>query len=276
MPYTPLELANAFIQTGELTDALDALNQQLIASPTDDDSRRLRIETLLRLAGEEQLKAALVDLDQLANLTVDDLYKRSVIHEKLGHLSEALQAITLAAAQEPQNERLLEREIHLLEANQLDEAALALMAKVPATWRWQQWRGDLAVKIEAWATAIESYSEALSHLLNHTEGMVQTWAIGLQARLLLARAGAYFRQPNFDAAEADYLAAKQLIPDDAMIDFQLGLIAWQRGAESEALKLCQAGWEAAKPRLRDEMRRELASNPGQMALAKALQIEQNE
>ncbi|MBC8171551.1 MAG: hypothetical protein H7X77_07750, partial [Anaerolineae bacterium] len=144
MPYTPLELANAFIQTGELTDALDALNQQLAASPEDDASRRLRVETLLRFKGDEHLQAALADLDQLATLTIDDLVKRSLIHQKRGDLDAASQSMILALQHEPTSERLIERQVHLLQSRGDYAAALKLLEVVPLTWRWQQWRGDLA------------------------------------------------------------------------------------------------------------------------------------
>lgn len=275
MPYSPLELANAFIQTGELTDALDALNQQLMASPMDDDARRLRIETLMRFKDDEHLQMALADLDQLANLAVDDLYKRSVIQEKPGHLDAALASIAAALHHEPTSERLIERQVHLLRSRGDYVAALRILESLPLTWRWQQWRGDLAVLAGKPDDAIRWYTDALAQLLFQTDGLPEVWAIGLQARLLLARAKVYHQQLQFDAAEVDYLTAKYLIPNDPMIDFQLGLIAWQRGQQSEAIALCQAGWQAASSRLREEMQRELTANSGQMALAKALQIDQN-
>ena len=43
MGYSPLQLAQAFIKTGEIEDALDALNQHLEATPSDDETRRLRV-----------------------------------------------------------------------------------------------------------------------------------------------------------------------------------------------------------------------------------------
>ncbi|MBZ0278924.1 MAG: tetratricopeptide repeat protein, partial [Anaerolineae bacterium] len=46
MGYSPMQLAEAFIKTGELTDALDALNQQLETVPQDDYARRLRSQVL--------------------------------------------------------------------------------------------------------------------------------------------------------------------------------------------------------------------------------------
>ena len=42
--YNPITLADAFIQAGELDDALDALNQHLEANPSDDDARRVDID----------------------------------------------------------------------------------------------------------------------------------------------------------------------------------------------------------------------------------------
>ncbi len=84
MGYSPMELAEAFIQTGELPDALDALNQQLTAYPDDETARRLRAQVLMRLPGEEHLRAALHDLDQLASPTAEDGLLRGILLEQLG------------------------------------------------------------------------------------------------------------------------------------------------------------------------------------------------
>ena len=51
--YSPIELAEAFIRTGELADALDALNPHLEAQPNDETALRLRAAVLMRLPGED-------------------------------------------------------------------------------------------------------------------------------------------------------------------------------------------------------------------------------
>src|SRR5690242_19339862 len=79
MPYSPMELADAFIRAGELADALDALNQQLIDQPADDEARRLRAQVLMRIPGEEHVQAALGDLESIASPTQDDNLRRALL-----------------------------------------------------------------------------------------------------------------------------------------------------------------------------------------------------
>ncbi|HEX2623533.1 MAG TPA: hypothetical protein VHL11_25405, partial [Phototrophicaceae bacterium] len=141
MPYTPLELAAAFIKTGELDDALDALNQHLAATPSDDEARRMRIETLLRMPENYQL--ALTDCDALSTPTADDCLKRSILCEKLNNLDSALQSMDTALQLQPGTERLIERQLYLLQLKGDFAAALKLLDVVPSTWRWKQWAGDL-------------------------------------------------------------------------------------------------------------------------------------
>ena len=52
MTYTPLELVVAFIQTGELADALGAIDQHLQDQPADDRVRRWRLKILRQLNGD--------------------------------------------------------------------------------------------------------------------------------------------------------------------------------------------------------------------------------
>jgi tetratricopeptide (TPR) repeat protein len=258
MPYTPLELATAFISTGELDDALDALNEHLAASPDDDEARRLRIDTLMRM--QDKLRLALADLDALTDATANDLARRSVVCEKLGDLDGAVSAVEAALTLSPHDERLLERCIHLLQAQGKYTEALRRLETVPQSWRWQQWRGDLAAQAGQFDQSTAAYTDALTLLDEHTQGMTLAWAASLRARLLLARAQVYRRREQIDAAEADYLEAGKLIPDDPMIGFQRGLIAAQRGNLDTAAAFCIEAYEAAVAPLKESMRHELESD----------------
>jgi tetratricopeptide (TPR) repeat protein len=124
--------------------------------------------------------------------------------------------------------------------------------------------------------AIHHYTDALKLLAVQSDGMAQVWAHPLQANLLLARAEGYRITKQFDNSEADYLAAANLIPDDPLIPFYRGLIALAWGDEATAINLSQTAWQMANPRLQDEMRQELMSNPGYLALVNALKIDQND
>ncbi|MEO8393720.1 MAG: hypothetical protein ABI700_12085, partial [Chloroflexota bacterium] len=92
--HTPIELAEAFIQTGELGDALDALNQHLQAQPDDEGARRLRASVLLHLPN--RAREALADLDALAAPSTDDLLLRAQTLEALGDSEAAFAAIEQA------------------------------------------------------------------------------------------------------------------------------------------------------------------------------------
>jgi tetratricopeptide (TPR) repeat protein len=257
MAYTPLELAVVFIQTGELTDALDALDEHLTTFPADYDARRLRIETLLRLQGESHLRAALADFARLEAPTPDDWVKCSVVYERLSDAENALRAMDSALAGSPGDERLTERRIHLLCARGDYDAALRTIGDMPRSWRWQQWAGDGLAQAGRADEAAAAYTDALAGLEVHAQTLAPSWAAPLQARLLLARAGVYRGLDQLELAEADYALAGDLVPDDPMIGFGRGLIAFLRGDMQMAEALCGAAFAQASERLRQAMRAEL-------------------
>jgi tetratricopeptide (TPR) repeat protein len=256
MRYTPLDLANAFIQTGELVDALHALQQHLQTSPDDSDIRRLEIDVLMRLNRYEEALAAF----HLLEPTPQDVITLSVIYERLHRIAEAISAVETALSTQPENERWTERLIHLLRLNGELPKALQYLQRMPKTWRWLQWTGDIAGEAGEWEMAITAYTEALSLLDAHDETLSPKWAAPLKARLLLARAGVYRRENILAQAEADYKAAGELIPNDPMIAFGQGLIA-QLGNDSQtAADLCTHAYHSTNDRLREEMRHELESD----------------
>ncbi|NDJ60618.1 MAG: tetratricopeptide repeat protein [Chloroflexi bacterium] len=251
--YSPLELAAAFIQAGELDEALDALNTYLAAHADDARVRRWRIGVLRRMESADHLRAALADLDQLAALTADDHIHRSVIHERLGDQASAISALRAGHAQHPDDHRITERLLQLLFAHDdLDEAA-AILAALPPTWRWLTLSGDLAVRRGDAQTALAHYSAALTDLERYLAGMEPIFADGLRANLLFKRAHLYRDRDQFDDAAADYRAAEQIIPDDPLLPFNRGLLAYLRGDDSEAIRLCRAALDSAAPALHDHM-----------------------
>jgi len=252
MPYSPMQLAEAFIQTGELTDALDALNQQLAADSTDNAARRLRIGVLLRLSDDDYLRRALVDFDALGNLSAEDEMQRSVILERLGDLDGALEAMERALTLKPDESRLIERRLHLLIAHNKIDVALELVHAQPRVWHWLQWEGDLLVMSGDDMMATARYGLALAQL-NERYGTEDRFIIPIRARLLLTRGNAYRRLGDAIQAEKHYLAAGKLIPTDPMIPFNRGLLAMQRGLLSNALELCRKGFREASDSLKQEM-----------------------
>lgn len=269
MPYTPMQLAEAFIQTGELTDALDALNQQLEAYPGDDAARRLRIGVLLRLDDDDHLHKALADFDQLANLSANDEVQRSVILERLHNLQGALDAMTRALVINPADARLIERNLHLLIVQGNTDAALELIRTQERTWRWLQWEGDLLVMSGDDIMATARYGLALAQM-NERYTADDRFITPIRARLLLTRGDAYRRLGDVSQAEKHYIAAGKLIPTDPMISFNRGLLAIQRGSLPDALKFCRKGLEQASTALRTEMEIVLRGDEHYAELARQL------
>lgn len=263
MTYTPLELAQVFIKTGELADALAALAQHLEDHPDDDNARRLRIEAQLRLP--DHLSAALADLNRLTAPTADDWVKRSVIHERLGDLTAAYHHLRHACALDPHSERWIERELYLLQAMGQPEQAIDRLSRLPLTWRWQQWRGDLLLQVGRWEAAIDSYTDAIDQINADTALCAHSFSHSLRGGIYLNRAEAYYRQGRSETALADYNAAAELIPDEPFISFRVGLMRANRGDLEAARLMCTDAMRRATPLLQAQFREELARYPDLLA-----------
>lgn len=269
MPYSPMQLAEAFIQTGELNDALDALNQQLDSNPRDDAARRLRIGVLLRLGDSGHLREGLADFDQLAQTGIDDQVQCSVILERLHNLEAALEAMMRARAMNPTDDRLTERTLHLLIAQGKTDAALELVRTQPRAWRWLQWEGDLLAMAGDDMMATARYGLALAQI-NERYTADDRFITPIRARLLLTRGDAYRRLGDINQAEKHYIAAGKLIPTDPTILFNRGLLAVERGLLPEALELCQKGFNKASSALKAEMEAVLRGNAQYAELARQI------
>jgi Flp pilus assembly protein TadD len=256
-----MQLAEAFIQTGELHDALDALNQQLDAHPGDDGARRLRIGVMLRMADDEHLRLALADFAHLAHLTADDYTQQSVILERLHDLEGAVAALSNARELKPADARLAERSLHLLIAQGKTSAALEVVRAQTRSWRWLQWEGDLLAMRGDDVMATARYGLALAQVDELFDTSVDKYIAPVKARLLLARAGAYRRLGQIEQADSHYRDAANLIPDDPTIPFNRGLLAMLQDSLPDALDLCRQGLTHARAMLRAEMEQALRSDP---------------
>lgn len=269
MAHSALQLAEAFIRAGELGDALDALNQHLAARPNDDEAYRLRAAVRLRLPDVDHLAQALSDLDHLTNPTPADHLQRAIILESCGDHAGAVSAVERARRLIPGDERLAEHQLYLLLRQDELDAADQLLTEQPETWRWQQWRGDLAARRGQQGEAAALYTSALAELENAFPA-ASRWADSLRARLLLARADACFEAGDFGQAEADYANAERLIPGDPMIPFRRGLLASLQGDSGLALVLCRSALDQAGDGLRPQMEHLLRNDLRFMELAGAL------
>ena len=265
MPYSPLELAAAFIQTGELNDALDALNAHLAQQPQDDRARRMRIGVCKHLGGEH-LHTALADYAQIQTPVANDAIQHSILLEQAERPDEAIDVLARAHEQWPADERLTERYLHLLLARGRTETALMVVGRLPRVWRWLQWEGDaLAIRGDH-LLATARYGLALAQLADQVTAGSARYFAPIQTRLLLARAAAYRRAGLLDQAGEHYAAAGQLIPDDPSIPFNQGLLAWLRGDTEQALRLCRGALEAASDNVRNHLLADLQSDPEMNAL----------
>lgn len=249
MTYTPMQLALAFIKTGELTDAIDALDQQLHNLPQDQTARRLRAQVLQRLGRYDE---ALDDLNDLLEPNADDEQQRSILFERMGALHAATQAMHAARALSPGDERMAERllDLHLAQ-NQLDEA-LALVRAQPRSWRWLQHEGDVLVLQGNDAVAIARYGLVLAHL-EDAFATEDAYVQGIRARVLLARAHAYRRTEHYALAQEHYAAAQALVPADPTIAFYRGVVRWLQGETDAGRAQCQSALADAPQALRKEM-----------------------
>lgn len=267
MAYTPLQLAEAFLRTGELADALEALDTHLAAEPDDDAARRLRAAALLRVDDENSLRRALDDLAELATPEADDFARRSVICERLSDPSGALAAARRALELRPADERLSERLASLLAAQGDLTGALAVVRSQPRTWRWLEYEGDLLARSGDYVTATARYGLALFQL--EARPADDPLTANLRAAMLLKRADAYRRLDHATQAEADLDAAAAIIPVDPFIPFLRGLLCAMRGDPDGALALCGPALTHASEPLRAEMRR-ILEDPRFATLARAI------
>jgi len=261
MPYTPLQLADAFIQAGELDDALDAINDFLRDEPTDTDAvadaRRLRASILARGEDLSDFEQALADLDALPARTAEDEILAVRLIEQISGLQEALHHAESAHTRFPHDDRLTELLLTLLRRAEATERGRKLAATLPDDWRWQAWAGDFAADAGDTAAAIRAYSIALDalnadtitmpeHLLTRLDIQAATIA-GSVARLLVARAACYLQADDLPAAQTDTEAAIKLLPDDPTLPLNLGIIHWRQGDTTRARDAVRDAFGLASP-----------------------------
>lgn len=262
MSYTPMELAEVFLKTGELDDALDALNQQLGAQPSDDDARFLRAQIYMRLSGDARLAQAQDDISAIMNKSSEHHYMLSVIAEKRGEIDKAITAMhdALTTTQENGEDtaRLIERLVKLLKDSQRTDAAIELVRQQEHSWRWLQWEADLLMQAENYHLANARYGLVIAHLQQAT--MRDDFRDALIARNALARAEAFRQLEQYDTAIELAKQAKRLITDDVAIDFTIGTLTALNGDIQSGLAICQVALNAASESVRERLLASLRDN----------------
>ena len=261
---TPLELAGAFIQAGELNDALDALDAHLSVHPHDQAAHRLRASVLTHLPG--RVRAALSDLDALDALAYDDLVLRLQVLDLIGEPYDDLSLIE-TVWQEGHDLRAADLLLRRLRQRGNPERALKLLADLPKSWQWLGWSGDFYALKGDTAIAAEHYCSAIDQL---NQGEKSALSEAVKANLLLKRADAYRRLKQYAEADADYQAAEAIIPTDPIIPFNRGLLIFEQSGLRRALPLCRDALDRAPAALRDHMRDVLMDNARYHLLAQAL------
>lgn len=238
--YSPLELAQAFIRTGELADALDALNPHLEANPDDAAALRLRAAVLMRLPGEDHARAALADINKLDPKTADDYIQKSVIMQMgLGDWMAAVKATEEAHQLTPEDERISERLLMLYDQVGEVDKARTLLATLPQTWRWLQLAGDLAHKAHETETAINRYSEALVLIQQKMDTVNNPIARNVMGMILGSRAAVQLEAGHLAAAEADYAIVTDVFPKDLSYSLMVAITYALQDKLDDAVWLCQ-------------------------------------
>lgn len=257
--YSPLELALAFIRTGEITDALDALNTALTADPTHQEARRLRAEVHARGTDEMRWRSALADYAALDALTITDALRVAALWQRVGDDAAALAALDAARAQYPADERLAEGQATLYMARGQYAEALALIAQRPVTWRWLALAADCDTARGEHTAAVESLTRALA-LLDALPDHDTPFFAEQRARLLSARGRAHRALARYTDALDDYTAAYQAMPNDPLILFNQAVVMHLSQQQGAAV-YCHTAYQAANAALRDIMRAEIKSDP---------------
>ncbi len=268
MSFTPIERAEAYIQAGELTDALDALNEHLSTHPDDDQARRMRIGVLSRSAhgesaqAEAHLRAAIDDIARLSSLTTEDQIMRYQLHVRIGGEAAGHQLLLeLFADDSPRDPRLIELLLESLYRRSESTQAIQLLFDLPKTWRYLQWNGDFHALKGDQRVALDYYCSALDQLdetTQHTPTSGQPFVANLRAQILLRRAEMFRVLALFKDAAADLADVEALIPKDMTIRFKRGVMLYLSGQHEDGLSLCRSALDAAQPdALRAEMLRSL-------------------
>lgn len=260
MRYTPMERAEAFIKAGELDDALEALNEQLASHPEDDYARRIRVQVLMRKNTSSDLQQALADLDALEHRTLNDAYAGSVIRERMGDIQSAIHLLEAALNDDASDERIRartrERQLELMRKSGDIRKALAIALEND----WVQWAADAAAELQDDALALEYYAQALVRVEHLTSVTSPALAANIKARVLLKRGAALQRLNQLDTADKDYAAAEAIIPDDPMITFNRGIIAYLQGHREIAQTQIKSAFDNAPAALQSIMRAEIQGN----------------
>ncbi len=272
-PYSAMQLAEAFVRTGELADALEALNSHLAVQPHDKDALRLRASVMMRLPGEDYARAALADLDALGEKSADDYVQQSVIWQLgLSDWAQAVKATEQAHELALDDERITERLLMLYEQVGEIDKARRLIGELQESWRWLQLAGDLALRTNEAEAAIADYSRAIQLVSQVMDTDANLIARNIMGMIVASRASAYLQNRQFANAEGDYQAAAEAFPKDLSYSLMVGITLALQNKIDEAALLCKSVLQD-EPSLVEMFREKVAVYPALKTLAGRLEID---
>ncbi len=260
--YAPMELAQAYLRTGELVYALEALDEQLAQHPDDDDARRLRGQLRARVGNPPRYADALADYQAICNKTAEDYVQLSIIHQHMGDIAQALASMAQARVLDPSQERYAERMVHLHVSEGALAAALAVVQQQRRGWRWQQWEGDLSAALGDPAHALTCYESAIQGLHKVMQTIGKTpMLLAIEGRLCLRMADALRRTQRLDEARVFLAQARRYLPPDATLNFLGGLLTFLAGDRETGINTCKKALQQMNDHLKTRMLTDLEEDP---------------
>jgi Tfp pilus assembly protein PilF len=252
MAYAPHQLAEAYLQAGEVSDALAVLDSHLAQSPDDETCHHLRAEIRLRVG---DFSGAAEDFSRITNLQPESVILYSVALVNIGKTHDALHQLSLAYEADNRHEALVMRYVELLIAEgDISTARHIIHQQLTITTSPHYWHirlGDVLVMNHQPAEAIPHYTRAIKALSpqadagSHIGVMVGGW--------LCRRAAAFATYGDKNSALKDYASAQKLLPDDGMILVNMGLLMLSHNP-TQALAYVQDAWARASVMMRQRIR----------------------
>jgi len=212
--YSPLQLAESYLKTGEWAYALEALAEQLAAQPDDQAARLLCLQVYIRLddLASAQAEAALLDEADPATW-----HWRGILHARAGQQAQAIACAEQACALAPQDERLAERLLDLYSAAERWQDARRLALAQPPRWGWAARLAEVEAALGQHAAARAAYERAISALGPSSESPFSHLG-PIKGSLLLALARTYAALGQTEQARRAYAQARRLLPRDSSLD----------------------------------------------------------
>jgi tetratricopeptide (TPR) repeat protein len=248
--YAPMELAESFMRTGELDDALEALNQQLVAQPNDDEAHRLRSQIFAR---QKRFDEAIADMQHLQHPQASDYVAWSIVAEQRDQMPEAIAKVLVAQSLSPHDERIQERLVYLYWSQAQYDLAYQVVQAQPKTWRWLQYAADIVAQQGDHTQAIDIYTQVIAQLDELLKTLLERQLfLVMKSRVLVKRAENYLELRDYAQAKRDYTQAKRYV-NDPTIEFNLGVIEALQGNWDEAISVCRLALRRTTKRLRQDL-----------------------